>query len=139
MSYITIADVRDDLMDRTADDHLVLGELAFTDEDIEWAMKWCARKYNSIRPVFMTIHWEALPSDTVTFFDGIALALYRRKLGNVSLNDFDYNAGSMSANVKSNLLRNLGALVQRLNQEFIEAVTSIKITANANQAWGQIG
>ena len=138
-SYIVIADVREDMMDRQAEDHLVLADLAFTDPDIEWAMKKCARKFNSLRPLGFEVTWDKLPINSSVFFDGIAWALYRRWHGNVSINDMDYSAGGVNASVQGTLLRNLERLRDKLEQEFIENGTNLKVTANLEDAWGCIG
>ena len=139
MSYITVADVREDMMDRTAEDHLVLTDLAFTDADIEWAMRSCARKFNSIRPLGFDVTETTLPRNSSVFFDGIAWALYRRWHANVSVNDLDYSAGGVNASVQGSLLKNLAALKDKLEQEFIEYATHLKVTVNLEGAWGQIG
>jgi hypothetical protein len=136
---ITVADVRDDIMDRAAEDHLVLVDLAFTDADIEWAMKWCARKFNSLKPLGIYIDWEKMPSTTTVFFDGVALALYRRWHSNVSLNDYGYNAGGVTANVQGDLRKNLEALIKKREEEFVSSATDLKVTANLDDAWGVIG
>lgn len=139
MSVITVADVRDDMYDRQAEDHLVLADLAFTDADIEWGMKSCARKFNSVRPVEISVAWDALPADTSVFFDGVAWALLRRWLRNVSLNDYNYTAGGVQANVQGSLRANLERLVLKLEQEFVDSATNLKVTSNLNDAWGPIG
>lgn len=139
VALITIADVRDDVLDRMAEDHLVLIDLAFTDEDIEWAMKWCARKFNSLKPLGINVDPLKLPADTTVFFDGIAFALYRRWYRNVAMNDYGYAAGGVTANVQGDLKKNLEALVAKLEQEFVTAATDLKLTSNLNDAWGVIG
>jgi len=91
-NYIVIADVREEMLDRQAEDHLVLADLAFTDDDITWAMKACARKFNSIQPYSVSACYDKLPVNSSVFMDGIAWALIRRWHRNVSMNDYDYNA-----------------------------------------------
>lgn len=139
MSFITVADVREDMMDRVAEDHLVLVDLAFTDPDIEWAMRTCARRFNSIRPLGFNVTEDKLPRNSSVFFDGIALALVRRWHRNVSMNDYNYAAGGVNANVQGSLLKNLEALRDKLEQEFTEYATHLKVTANLDGAWGNIG
>lgn len=138
-SYITIADVREHMMDRQAEDHLVLADLAFTDPDIEWAMKTCARKFNSVRPLGFEVTDDKLPINSSVFLDGIAWALYRRWHGNVSINDFDYAAGGVNASVQGSLLKNLEGLRNKLETEFMENATNLKVTANLEGAWGAVG
>jgi hypothetical protein len=139
MAHITIADVREDMLDRQAEDHLVLTDLAFTDDDILWAMKSAARKYNSLRPLGYDVRWDRLPEHTSLFFDGIAWALLRRWQRNVAMNDLDYEAGGMSASVHGSLNKNLSRLVEKLEQEFVEAATALKTTLNVRAAFGKIG
>ncbi len=138
-NYITVADMREDMYDRMADDHLVLVDLAFTDGDIEWAMKACARKYNSIKPLVTSVTWDHLPVTTSVFMDGVAWALIRRWHRNVSMNDFDYAAGGVSANVQGSLLKNLERLRDKLEQDFVSGATDLKTAINLDAAWGVIG
>lgn len=140
MSHIiTVADVREDMLDRQAEDHLVLTDLAFTDDDITWAMKACARKFNSIKPIGICIAWDALPMSTSVFFDGVAWALVRRWHRNVSMNDLDYAAGGVQANVQGSLLKNLERIRDKLEQDFVTSATDLKVSSNLDDAWGQIG
>ena len=138
-NYITVADVREDMMDRMAEDHLVLTDLAFTDADIQWAMQACARKFNSLKPMCGSVTAETLPLNSSVFLDGVAWALVRRWHRNVSFNDYQYSAGGVSANVQGNLLRNLENLRNKLEQEFVQGATDLKITINIDGAFGQIG
>lgn len=138
-NYIVIADVREEMLDRQAEDHLVLADLAFTDDDITWAMKACARKFNSIQPYSVSACYDKLPVNSSVFMDGIAWALIRRWHRNVSMNDYDYNAGGVTANVQGSLLANLERLRDRLEQEFMQRATELKVHINLNNAYGQIG
>ena len=138
-TYITVADMRDEMLDRVAADHLVLPDLAFTDSDIEWAMKACARKFNSLSPMVMTVTWDKLPFDTSVFADGVAWALLRRWHRNVSMNDYDYSADGVNANVQGSLLRNLEKLQDKLEAEFVESSIALKLHLNLESAYGQIG
>lgn len=126
-------------MDRTYDDHLVLIDLAFTDVDIEWAMKACARKFNSIKPIFYSIDPEKMPMSTSTFLDGCAWALLRRWARNARMNDIDYQAGGVSASVQGKLIKNLSDEVAKLEQDFVSSSMDLKMTANIRDAFGQIG
>ncbi len=139
MAYITIADVRHAMKDRMAEDHLVLPDLAFSDEDIEWAMKQAARKYNSIPPLISTATWNKLPESTMLFFDGIAWSLYQRMQENAALNDVDYSAGGVSANVQGNLVQNLSQLAAARLKAFVEEATTLKVTANILDGFGNVG
>jgi hypothetical protein len=137
--FITVPDVREDMYDRMAEDHLVLADLAFTDDDIEWSMKACARKFNSIKPMVVHTTWDHLPINTSVFMDGVAWALVRRWHRNVSMNDYDYSAGGVTANVQGSLLRNLEKLRDKLEQDFVGGATDLKMAINLEGAYGVIG
>ena len=139
MSYITEQDVRDFMMDRTAADHILLPDVAFTSEEIARAMKTAARRFNSIPPYVITVHADSLPDDTNIFFDGIAAALLDLKRINASLNDMDYSAGNVTTSVQGKLLRNLETLIPIYEKRFAEMATYQKMTANLYEAFGTIG
>lgn len=139
MSFLTVEDVREDMMDRAAEDHLVLADLAFTDDDVKWAMKSCARKFNSLQPFVVSVTWDTLPERTSVFLDGTAWALLRRMHRNAAMNDMDYQAGNVTANVQGKLVANLDAMVKDLERQFVESATNLKITINIGEAFGPIG
>lgn len=139
MSYITEQDIRDFMMDRTAEDHLLLADVAFTSEDIARAMKTTARRFNSLQPYTVTVQADRLPDDTNIFFDGIAAALLDLKRINASLNDMDYSAGNVQASVQGNLIKNLSGLIPVYEARFKEAASAIKISVNLDAAYGSLG
>lgn len=136
---ITEQDVRMYLLDRTVDDHLVLPDIAFTPEEIAFAMKTAARRYNSIRPYVDYVQPDNLPDATNLFLDGIAGALFDMKKTNASLNDVEYNAGNVSANVQGNLLKAAEASAAFFNERFTREASELKISRNLQHAFGQIG
>jgi hypothetical protein len=138
-NYITIPDVREEMLDRMAEDHLVLADLAFTDDDITWGMKAAARKYNSIPPMVSWVTWDKLPLNSSVFMDGVSWALIRRWHRNVAMNDYDYSSGGLQANVQGSLLRNLGNLRDKLESDFVKAATDLKVAINTENAFGNIG
>lgn len=138
-NYITVADVRHEMLDRMAEDHLVLPDLAFTNEDIEWAMNACARKFNSIKPLVCSVTGDKLPKSTSVFFDGVAWALIRRWHQNVAMNDYDYAAGGVTANVQGSLLKNLERIRDKLEADFVSAATDLKVGINVDSAFGSVG
>lgn len=138
-NYIEVDDVREDMMDRMAEDHLVLPDIAFTNDDIEWAMEACARKFNSIKPLVCSTQGDKLPKSTSVFFDGIAWALIRRWHRNVSMNDYDYAAGGVTANVQGSLLRNLEKLRDKLESDFVSGATDLKVAINVDATFGNVG
>lgn len=71
--------------------------------------------------------------------DGIAWSLVRRWHRNVSMNDFDFSSAGLSASAQGSLKTNLENLKRELYQEFFEAATDLKVNANLDNAWGNIG
>lgn len=138
-SYITERDVRLYMMDRTAADHVVLPDLAWTPEEIHEAMKIAARKYNGLRPRCHTVVANRLPDHYNFFFDAIAASLLEIKVLNASMNDVDYNGGNISASVQGKLIQNLRPLIEMYGKRFMEEATAYKISINLQDAYGQIG
>lgn len=136
---ITERDVRMYLLDRTVDDHLVLPDVAFTPEEIAFAMVTAARRYNSVRPYVDYVTPDNLPGTTNLFLDGIAGALFDMKRANASLNDVDYAAGNMTANVNGNMLKNTEAVAAFFNERFQREASELKISRNLQHASGRIG
>jgi hypothetical protein len=139
MSFITEQDVREEMRDRSASDHIVLPDVAFTSEDIAYAMRKVARRFNSIRPFVLTVEATRLPDFNNVFFDGIAWALLEGMRLNASMNDMDYSAGNVQSSVQGKLVSNLDKLVPMYERRFLEDATSMKLAANLEDAYGQVG
>jgi hypothetical protein len=138
-SYITERDVRLYMMDRSAADHIVLPDVAWTSEEIQEAMKIAARKYNGMRPMCHTVQANQLPDWYNFFFDAIAASLLEIKVLNASMNDVDYQGGNISASVQGKLIQNLRPLIDFYNRRFSEQATAYKLSINLQDAFGQIG
>jgi hypothetical protein len=139
MSFITEQDIREEMRDRSAADHLVLPDIAFTSEDIAHAMRKAARRFNSIRPYVISVEAHKLPDRDNIFFDGIAWALLEGWLLNAGINDLDYTAGNVQASVQGKLVGNLEKLATKYEKRFVEDATALKISTNLVAAYGQIG
>jgi hypothetical protein len=136
---ITEQDVRMYLLDRTVDDHTTRPDVVFTPEQISFAMVTAARRYNSVRPYVDYVQPDNLPGDTNLFLDGIAGALFDMLRANTSLNDIDYVAGNVTANVNGNLLKNAEASAAFHNDRFMREASELKISRNLQHAFGRIG
>ena len=139
MSFITELDVREEMRDRSAADHLVLPDIAFSSDDIAQAMRKAARRFNSIRPYVISVEAGKLPDRNNIFFDGIAWALLEGMLLNSSMNDLDYTAGNVQASVQGKLVGNLEKLAGKYEKRFVEDATALKISTNLLGAYGQLG
>lgn len=127
------------MMDRNAADHLVLPDIAFTSDEIAFAMKQMCMRYNAVRPYCHNITPAAIPDDHTLFLDGVVAVLYEMKRNNASLNDMDYSSGGVTANVNGNLLKNVGELSQFYYSRFMQGASEYKGVMNLNQAFGVIG
>ena len=127
------------LLDRTVDDHVTRPDVVFTPEQISFAMVTAARRYNSVRPYVDYVQPDNLPGDTNLFLDGIAGALFDMLRANAGLNDIDYAAGGVTANVNGNLLKNAEASAAFHNERFMREASELKISRNLQQAYGRIG
>ena len=127
------------LLDRTVDDHTTRPDVVFTPEQISFAMVTAARRYNSVRPYVDYVQPDNLPGDTNLFLDGIAGALFDMLRANTSLNDIDYAAGNVTANVNGNLLKNAEASAAFHNDRFMREASELKISRNLQHAFGRIG
>jgi hypothetical protein len=138
-NYITIDDVREYMRDRTADDHELLTDVAWTDEEISRAMRTAAREFNSITPFSITVNPNHLPGDTNVFLDGIAVALFRRMRTNDGLNDLAYTAGSVKVDITGTRIGHLDRMIGMYDERFQSRAKEIKRAANLRMAFGAIG
>lgn len=136
---ITIADIRTYLLDQTASDNQVLQTLAFSDEQIETAMKTAAREFHSIPPDSIRVQASSLPDDTNLFFDGISAALLRSEIARLARNDIDYSGGSVHVNTTGKRLEHFKVLEQHHQSRFERATVQLKKVRNIRNAMGQIG
>jgi hypothetical protein len=137
--FITIEDVREDVMDRTADDHLVLPDVQFTDADIEYAMRKACRRFSGLKPYSTAFDPDMIPLSSNFMFDGIAWALLSRWLTNVRMNDEDYQAGGVTAHVQGSLVKNLEKAAKEYEERFVSEGSDYKLILNINNGFGPIG
>lgn len=92
---ITITSLRFWISDRTPDDNLLIGDLEFSDAEIQTAMEHAAREFNSIPPISWQVDPRRLPDDTNLFYEATAEILYRHVLHRLMRNNFKYQAGNV--------------------------------------------
>lgn len=139
MQHIHVSDVRDYIADRGSDDNPYLCDLAYTDEEIEKAMKTCAREYNSIPPLGVDCaHWYCLPLDTNIFLDGCAAALLRTEKLRRGRNDVEYSMAGASAATEAVRLAHIEAEEKQMHARFKEAAMNYRLTINIYNYFGPI-
>lgn len=136
--YITLEDVRQYLMDRTAEDNLD-GDLAFSDQEIETAMKAAAREYNGIDPLTDYVEPSCLPARTNMFFDGILTHLYIMARGRDMRNDVMYQAGGVASSETQARIGHYNRLIEEHRRAFRTTAQKIKGTRNISRGYGAIG
>lgn len=140
MGFISKQDVRQYMLDRTADDNPLLLDLAYTDEDITAAMKAAAREFNSIPPLFVrNFDADSLPDDTNIFFDGIACALLRMQLFQKTRNDIQHQAGNVTAAVDAAHINHIRQLIPMFDERFRRAAGDYLLAINVNNGFGSVG
>ncbi len=137
--YLTTEDVRDFLRDRWADDNELDGDLSFTDEDIERAMKRAAREYNSIPPFVSSAHWNRLSALDNIMLWAVVEQLDRSLLANMRRNDFDHTAGGVGVNLVDKRIKHLEREVEEMRGLWEPAARSRKLTINYSLACGVLG
>lgn len=138
--YLTEEDVRAYLQDVSFEDNDVLGDLRFTSEQIDAAMRGAAREWNSLPPLICPItNGAQLPGDTNIFLDAIAAQLYRGLAAKLSAEDIPLNAGNMTGDITARQLQHCRKLAQEYQQRFVAAAVQYKRTINIQRAFGQIG
>lgn len=139
-SYIVEEDIREYLMDTSWEDNDLLLDKAFSTEELEAAMRSVVRMWNDIPPFLnSTITPDKLPSNSNVFFDGIVLALLKRKLLNLTRNDIDYNAGNMQVSFEAKHIQHIKSLIPYYEAKFEQAAKAIKTSANLRSAYGPVG
>ncbi len=139
MGLISKQDVRQYLVDNSADDNPLLLDLAYTDDDLAAAMKSAAREFNSITPYSISVAPDALPDDTNVFFDAITASLLRMSLLQKTRNDITHQAGNVSVQVDSVYIGHLRSLIPLFDERFRKAAFDIKLARNLNDGFGAVG
>jgi len=136
MSYLTVEDVQDFMMDRGVEDNDLELDLAFAPEEIQKAMNRAAREYNSIPPLgISSAHGNRLPDDTNIFLYATSEQLCRSLLHKLRRNDVDYTAGGVGVNLVAKRIQHLREQVQEERALWEPRAREFKIRMNLDQAF----
>ncbi len=139
-SIITVDEIRHYLMDRTPDDNDMSIDLAFTDEEIQKAMVFAVREFNSIPPLgALSADPTRLPGDTMVFVDGTMMHLYTMLIGKMRRNDFDGQAGGVNTNTVRQRIAHLTNAKMEHAERFRETAALLKMTASLRGIRGPVG
>ena len=139
MSYLTIADVRAYIWDRSAEDNQLELDLAFSDDEIRDAMRRAAREYSSIPPYVGGVDPTQLPADTNIFLDGTVQQLYISRISRLQRNDIDYSAGGVQVELDKKQIAYLKEMIPFHRDRFVEPARSRKLATNLRSAFRRVG
>ena len=132
MSCLTSEDIRFFIFDRTIADNDLLGDLNFSEAEIQNAMSRAAREYGSIPPYTSTVHPSCFPGDTNMFLDAVAAQLYLSELNKLMRNDIDYTSGNVTTNLVAKRIAHLKELYKQHQERFTSTAKQWKLTENIN-------
>jgi glutathionylspermidine synthase len=138
-SNITEDDVRMFMLDRSAADNDLDGDLSFSSEEIADAMDRAAREYNSVPPLVSNIRAQHMNKDTNMFLDAIAQQLYISAVAKLKRNDIDYTAGGVGTNLEAKRIDHYMKLIALHGERFREAAQNIKVAQNLRSAFRHFG
>ncbi len=137
--YITEADVRNFILDRSIEDNELQLDLTYSSEEIGDAMMRAGRDYNSTPPFVDSVSPGALPGDTNLFLYGTAYHLYLSRISKLSRNDIDYTAGNVGTNPVAKQIAHMKDLAKLMKDEFTLLAQQIKVSINVSNTFGSIG
>lgn len=137
--YVTETEVRIYILDLTYEQNDLQDDLTFSSEEIEAAMIACARAFNGIFPQVLYVQPHCMSTRTNVFLDGTVAYMLRAKVIQLSRNDLDYQAGNVSVNVDGKQIEHFRNLEKKYYDDFYRVAHNMKLTANLNDGFGQIG
>lgn len=141
MSYLTIQDVREFLLDESPDDNDVEMDLFFSDKQILSAMKRTAAEYQSMIPTGIDTGVTAatLPGgDTSIFLLGVASYLYQSAMHKIARNTLAWQTGDTSVDLNKTRFEMFKLLQQEYDQQWKQQARLRKANINRNQAYAYI-
>lgn len=136
-SYLTIADVREELQDRTPGDNTIDCDLAFSDDEIKHAMKRAAAAYNSLPPLDVeNVAWNNMPANSSIFMECVISQIYKAQIHRLARNQLQWQTGDTTVNFEATRMQAYQQLQQQAEQAWKEAAAARKAEINRNSIWG---
>jgi len=139
MSYLTVEEIRDFIMDRSSADNELLRDVAYTDEEILKAMRNAARAYNSVPPFVHSVRFNRLPGDSDLFLHATAEQLCGSMLSKLRRNDVDMQAGDVQANLTQKRISHLSKEREEHRSIWMEEAKNFKLSRNVSMCFGRVG
>ena len=137
MAYVTAEHIRFFLMDRMANENFLLEDIEFTDEDISNAIVLTVDRYNSTTPLVNTYSSTDFPYRYEMLL-GASAMLLRAKAINMMRNNLDYSTADGVAINDLDKRKEYFSVAQAFDAEFIDRITKIKVSRNAEECYGYI-
>lgn len=126
------------MFDRTLEDNELLGDLAFTNEEITDGMARAARNFNSTPPYVGAWRADRMPLTTNLPLLMVSEELYKSQLHKLMRNETSYAAGGVTVDQDRKMIGNLQALVLALREDWKEMATRIKFSAHVQGYYGKL-
>jgi len=137
MAYVLPEDVRFFMMDRTASENFLLDDLEFTDDEINNAMVLTVDKYNATLPLVNTYTSDNFPYRYEMLL-GASGILMKIKAVNMMRNNLNYQTSDGVAINDLEKRKEYFQIAQMFDQEFLDRVTKIKVSKNAEECYGWV-
>lgn len=124
-------------MDRTASENFLLDDIEFTDEEINNAMVLAVDRYNSTLPLVNTYTSENFPYRYEMMLGSSAILL-RAKAVNMMRNNLNYQTSDGVAINDLERRQEYFQLAQAFDQEFLDRITKLKVSKNAEECYGWV-
>jgi len=133
---LTEQDIREFMLDRSADDNEFLMDIAYSPEEIDRAMRAAAREYNSVPPPVHTVRANALPTTTNLFYYATAEQLMRSEVLRLARNDAAVQTGDVSDELDARRIQHFRSLIQEYRELWYNEALEKKRMINLRGAYG---
>lgn len=132
--------VRHFIFDRTIEDNPIEMDLDFSDGEIARAREFAIMMLNAIPPFVHQLQHDNVPANwRYPFLLAIIYHLFVAKAAQLSRKDIDYSAGNMTVDLNKRRLEFYMKWSQAFKTESESTIKTLKVAANLESAYGQVG
>jgi len=136
--YLTPAQIRLFLLDRTAGDNFLLDDVDFTDEMIDLALTLTVDTYNTTDPFIDVVYDVRTFPFRVELLLGVTAYLLRSKGLNMKRNQLNYTSAAGTAVDDKRTSDDYLLLAEKYNAEFMQRIRKIKMHINVESGYGSL-
>lgn len=133
---VTEEDVRNFLMDRSADDNFLLDEVEFDNTTVVAGLQSAVDKYNSQLPILVCYTLDDFPFRYEAIIGAAAYCLRAAAVNMRRNQSTTVTQGGTQLDDKKGKPEFYISLASQLNQEFETRVRGLKVSRNARDCWG---